>query len=60
MMKLLIISVTYNMPQNRVSDTITHVTLNDINGVAHSMCNYGIDTDFYFEGWACVKHTINI
>jgi hypothetical protein len=54
MMKLLIISVTYNMPQNRVSDTITHVTLNDINGVAHSMCNYGI------EGWACVKHTINI
>ena len=31
-MKLLIINVTQNMPQNRVSDTITHVTLNTMNG----------------------------
>ena len=32
MMKLLIISVTYDMPQNWVSDTITRVTQNTING----------------------------
>ena len=30
LVKLLVISVTYNTPQNRVSDTITHVTLNTI------------------------------
>ena len=34
MMKLLIIGVTYNTPQNRVSDTIMHVTLNEV-GVHH-------------------------
>ena len=33
MMKLLIMSVTYNMPQSRASDTITHVTLNIVNNV---------------------------
>ena len=33
MMKLLIISVTYDTPQNRVCDTIMHVILNTINGV---------------------------
>jgi hypothetical protein len=33
MVKLLIISVTYNMPQNRISGTIIQVTLNTINGV---------------------------
>ena len=32
-MKLLIISVTWDTPQNRVSDTITHVALNTINGI---------------------------
>ena len=33
MVKLLVISVTYDIPQHRVSNTITHVTLNTINGV---------------------------
>ena len=32
MARLLIINVTYHTPQNRVSDTILHVTLNTING----------------------------
>ena len=31
MIKLLIVSVTSHTPQSRVSDTITHVTLNTIN-----------------------------
>ena len=31
MMKLLIVSITYHTSQNRVGDTITHVTLNNIN-----------------------------
>ena len=35
MLKLLIIGVTYHMPQNKVSDTIMHVALNTINGVLH-------------------------
>ena len=35
MVKLLIINVTYHTPQNRVSDNITHVTLNIINGAIH-------------------------
>ena len=30
MVKLLIIVVTEHMPQNRVNDTITHMTLNTI------------------------------
>ena len=33
MMKLLIISVTLHTPQNSVSNTIPHVTLNTINNV---------------------------
>ena len=34
MVKLLVIKVTYRMPQNTVGDTITpHVTLNTIDGV---------------------------
>ena len=33
MTKFLIISVNQHMPQNRVSDTFMHVTLNAINGV---------------------------
>ena len=33
MVKSLIINVIEHMPQNRVSDTITHVTLSTINGV---------------------------
>ena len=33
MMKLLVISVTEHIPQNRVIGPITHVTLNTINGV---------------------------
>jgi hypothetical protein len=33
MMKLLIVSVHYHTPQNRVSDIIIHVTLNSMNGV---------------------------
>jgi hypothetical protein len=33
MVKLLLISVTYEIPQNKVSDSITHVTLNTINDV---------------------------
>ena len=32
-MKFLFISATQHTPQNRVSDTIMHVTLNTINGV---------------------------
>ena len=32
MMKLLIINVTQHTPQIKVSDTITHVTLNTTNG----------------------------
>ena len=35
-MKLLIISVTLNTPQNMVRNTITHVTLNTMNGVVQS------------------------
>jgi hypothetical protein len=33
MMKLLINTATYHMPQNRVSDIIVHVTLNTRNNV---------------------------
>ena len=33
MMQLLTGSVTKHMPQNMVNDTITHVTLDTINGV---------------------------
>ena len=33
MVKLLIISVTQHTPQNKVIDTITHVTLTTTNGV---------------------------
>ncbi len=33
MMKLLVISVTEHIPQNKVIHTITHMTLNTINGV---------------------------
>ena len=33
MMKLLIISVTSDVPQNGVRDTTKHVALNTINGV---------------------------
>jgi hypothetical protein len=33
MVKLLIIGVTQNTSQNRISDTITHVTLNIMNDV---------------------------
>ena len=36
MVKLLIIIVTYHIPQNRVSDTITGVALNTINNVVFS------------------------
>ena len=35
MVKLLIINVTSHTPQNRVSDTIMHVTLNTIHGVVY-------------------------
>ena len=41
MMKLLFTSVTRHMPQNRVSNTIMHVTLNIINNVVR-VCGYGI------------------
>jgi hypothetical protein len=33
MVKLLNIIVTFHTPQNKVSDSITHVTLNTMNGV---------------------------
>jgi hypothetical protein len=36
--KLLIINVTYHMPQNRVRDTITHVTLYTVNGGVEHQC----------------------
>ena len=36
-MKLLVISVTEPTPQNRVSDAITHVTLNTISGVCSTL-----------------------
>ena len=36
MWKLLVISVAEDMPQYRVSDAITHVTLNTINGVGRT------------------------
>jgi hypothetical protein len=35
MIKLLMISITKHTPQNRVSDNITHVTLNIINSVLY-------------------------
>ena len=38
MLKLLIISVTWHTPQNKVSDTITHVTLNTIKDVDTNDC----------------------
>ena len=41
MMKLLITSVTWHMPQSRVSNTIMHVTLNTTNGVVR-VCDYDI------------------
>jgi ABC-type nickel/cobalt efflux system permease component RcnA len=41
MMKLLITSVTRYIPQNRVSNTIMHVTLSIINGVLHA-CGYDV------------------
>ena len=37
MVKLLINSVTYHMPQNRVSEIIMHVALNTINNVLNSL-----------------------
>ena len=40
MMMLLIVNITQHMPQNRVSNTFTHVTLNTINGVVHSYKPY--------------------
>ena len=36
MMKLLVISVTSDMLENRISDSTTHVTLNTINNVMES------------------------
>ena len=39
MVKVLIINVTWHVPQNRASDTITHVTLNTINNVVVSTLN---------------------
>jgi hypothetical protein len=36
MVSLLVGSVTYHMPQNRVSDIIMHVTLNIVSSVAMS------------------------
>ena len=53
MMKLLIISVTYRMPQNKVSDTIMHVTLNTINGVAQ---NKIITHNFFSRNTTNVAH----
>jgi hypothetical protein len=37
MLKLLVISVTYHTPQNRVSDAIAHVTRITISGVVLSL-----------------------
>ena len=37
-MKLLISSVTWHTPKDRVRDTIAHVTLNTINNVLKRMC----------------------
>ena len=48
MAKLLAISVTYHMPRNRVSDTITHVTLDTINGAEERACDHFAMT--------CLKH----
>ena len=36
MVKLLIVSVTYDTPQNRLSDIITHMTLYTINNVVRN------------------------
>ena len=38
MVKLLSISVTWHKSQNKVSDTITHVTLNSVNNVVSIDC----------------------
>ena len=38
MVKLLIISVTYHMLQNMISDIITHVPLNTLYGVVTMFC----------------------
>jgi hypothetical protein len=37
MLKLLIISVTHHTPQHRVSDTMTHVTVNTIKMLVGNM-----------------------
>ena len=49
MMKLLISIVTYYTPQNRVSDTITHVILNTINGVVPSIFHFTIKFHVYIK-----------
>ena len=39
MLHLLVIGVTYYTHQNRISDSITHVPLNTINGVVFQACS---------------------
>jgi hypothetical protein len=41
MVKLLIVSAIWHTPQNMVSDTIMHVTLNTLNKVDKRMNHYG-------------------
>ena len=50
MMSLLIIRVTYHTSQNRVSDTIMHVTLHIINGAVPNMItNYTIPNNIFCQ-----------
>jgi hypothetical protein len=50
MMKLLIINVTEYMPQNRVSDTIMHVTLKIMNVYP---LNMGKEKVFFYFKFLC-------
>ena len=47
MMKSLIINVSQHTPPNRISDTITLVTLNAINGVLRDACIDGLPVEFF-------------
>ena len=48
MMKSLIINVSPHTPQNRISDTITLVTLNAIHSVLRYACIDGLPVEFFF------------
>ena len=51
MVKLLVMGVTQHTPQNKVSDIVTHVALNTINGV---VCQFRHVVGKYVQ-WLCHK-----